>query len=175
MQHWKDQAKKNGLTIVKEGSCQLCGAKLLYGIEECINVAANVGNKLDHAQAVKHMTLFLTVDAHALQHSEIHGRWNNHFHLTRLHLILYEHIQWTYTFSTLLSSVLDEYKISHLDETILTPIDRGEITVADIDDTDDTNAYIKEVYDWARDVYRSYSHGHDVVINISDIFKTHLA
>ncbi|WP_069872288.1 DUF5946 family protein [Fusibacter sp. 3D3] len=94
------------------------------------------------------MTIFLCVDAHALQHAEIHGRWNNHFHLTRLNLILNENIKWNYKLSPLLSEVVDSYKASRLEERIIPPEigKNGNSTVLDVCNTSDGEEYIKVVY-----------------------------
>lgn len=121
MQEWQEQAKKNNLALIEKGECQLCGSKTSQGISECVEKSAYVTHRLRHDEGIKHMTVFLSVDAHALQHSEIHGRWSNHFHLTRLYLIFRENIKWNYKYSPILSDVVNLYKNNHLNEVIEAP------------------------------------------------------
>ena len=88
MQDFMDQAAKNGVDLLNKGRCQFCGADYQKGIFDCME-NYNSGLLLFDFNDPKYLlNRFLSVDAHALQHPEIHGRWSNHFHLTRLHLIL---------------------------------------------------------------------------------------
>ncbi len=47
------------------------------------------------------MTRFLSVDAMALQHCELHGPWNNHIHLARLFLIFEKNVAFIFIFEVL--------------------------------------------------------------------------
>ena len=172
MQDWKEQAKKNGIQIIDKGKCQLCGAGTLNGLVECVEKSGIISHKLDHIDGVSNMTIFKCVDSHALQHSEIHGRWNNHFHLSRLNLILQKNIKWNYKYSTILSNVLDEYKSENSDEEIKSPKikKRGVLTISDIEDVESENLYIKLVNEWAKNVYESYVEGHNIAEKISKLF-----
>lgn len=174
MQSWRDHAQKNKIEIIDNGDCQLCGAILDYGISQCVDLSSNTAHELTHQDGIKHMTIFLCVDAHALQHAEIHGRWNNHFHLSRLDLILNEHIQWTYRLSSRLSEVIDSYKASHLDERILPPEagKRGVITISDVYRAQSDGEYIELAHQWATDVYESFAAGHEISQEISSVFKS---
>lgn len=109
MQDYINTAAKNGVTLLASGSCQFCGATTKRGIHECLEIFS-LGFKLDYSIATNHLFRFVSVDAHALQHPEIHGRWNNHFHLTRLHLIFQYKIKWNYKLSSKLSGHLNRYK-----------------------------------------------------------------
>lgn len=173
MKDWKNQANKNNLKIEENGKCQLCGALLTSGISQCVDISSNINHKLNHKAGIDSMTIFLCVDAHALQHAEIHGRWNNHFHLTRLNLILNENIKWNYKLSPLLSEVVDSYKASRLEERIIPPVigKRGNTTVFNVNNTSEDEEYIKVVYRWAREVYNAFENGHDIVEQLSNIFK----
>jgi hypothetical protein len=172
MQEWQEQAFKNNLVILAEGECQLCGAKTNKNLFECVEKTSFLTHKLNHELGIKHMTIFLCVDAHALQHSEIHGRWNNHFHLTRLNLILLEKIQWSYKFSPILSNVIDSYKIKHSDEIIITPElkRRGLTMITDVERSTSDKGYINLVNKWATDVFESFHSGHKIAQQISDLF-----
>ena len=87
MQDYIDKAKKNGVTLLGNGRCQFCDAETTRGIHECVEIFSLGFQMIDYSKIDNHLYRFLTVDAHTLQHPEIHGRWNNHFHLTRQHLI----------------------------------------------------------------------------------------
>jgi len=173
MKNWIEQANKNKLKISNSGNCQLCGAKLKKGIFECVDLSNEIAIRINHEEAVNQMTLFLCVDAHALQHAEIHGRWNNHFHLSRLNLILNKNIKWNYKLSVILSEVINSYKKTHSFEIINSPIFgyRGSLTVVDVFNATNDQEYIKLIYKWANDVYLSFSHEeHIKVEKVSEIF-----
>ena len=173
MQQWLEQAVKNNLEIIQDGRCQLCGANTLHGVAECVETAGYITHKISHAKAVESMSLFLCVDAHALTHTQIHGRWNNHFHLARLHLILVDRIQWEYAYSPLLSEVLDVYKMNRTQEYIHSPdaAYRTKITVLDVDAAQDEKTHIALAWRWAHEVYASYTNGHHIVATLSQQFK----
>jgi hypothetical protein len=171
MQEWQEQAVKNNLVILEEGECQLCGAKTNKNLRECVEKASFLTHRLNHKLGIQYMTIFLCVDAHALQHAEIHGRWNNHFHLTRLNLILIEKIQWNYKLSVILSHVIDAYKIKHSDETIINPAikKRGLTTITDVEKSSSDKDYINLVNQWATDVFESFYRDHEIAQQISDL------
>ena len=81
------QAGKNQIRLSSSGSCQLCGSAVKGGIHECVDMFEGLCSRAlsDPRFAQVHL---LAVDAHALQHPEIHGKLSNHFHLLRLHLLL---------------------------------------------------------------------------------------
>jgi hypothetical protein len=162
MKSWREQAEKNGLTIIEEGNCQLCNARTKKGLIECVDKSSMIIHKLDHDLGIKNMTIFLCVDAHALQHGEIHGRWNNHFHLTRLNLILNRKVQWNYKLSPVLSRILDAYKLAHKGEIIGNPKchERGRISVVDLEKVKSDIDYIDIVNQWAFEVYNKFVSGH---------------
>jgi Family of unknown function (DUF5946) len=88
MQDFIEQAKKIGVTLLDKGKCQFCGANYEGGVFECMEIYNNKVLLFDYNIPEINQTRFLIVDAHALQHFELHGRWNNHLHLTRLCLLL---------------------------------------------------------------------------------------
>ncbi len=113
----------------------------------------------------------MSVDAHTLQHPEIHGIWNNHLHLTRLHLILNYKINWTYKSSTILSGCLNKYKQTHLDEYLIPPrpLERGLLTITDIIDHSQNELKFKEmIRKWAMEVYTSLDQCHKTVEKITE-------
>lgn len=173
MPKWLEQAAKNDLEILEDGQCQLCGSDTFHGITECVATAGKITHKISQEKGIQHMTIFLCVDAHAMQHSLIHGRWNNHFHLARLHLILHDQVQWNYDLTTVLNEVLDAYKLQHPDERIVDPDEshRSSITVTDVDASHDEDEYVALVWHWAEQVYASFAGSHSIAKRLADSFK----
>nr|WP_315472476.1 DUF5946 family protein [uncultured Undibacterium sp.] len=173
MPKWVEQAAKNDLEILEDGQCQLCGSDTLHGITECVNTAGKITHKISQEKGIQHMTIFLCVDAHALQHTLIHGRWNNHFHLTRLHLILQDGVQWNYDLTTVLNEVLDDYKQHHPNETSIEANAQHPlaITVIDVDASQDEEEYVALVWQWAEQVYASFSENHAIASTLAARFQ----
>lgn len=172
MKDFTDQAIKNGVILLNKGNCQFCGAEYQRGIFECMENFNNGLDLLDFNNADYHVSKFLRVDAHALQHPEIHGRWNNHFHLTRLNLIRDKKVVWDYNKSPLLSSFLNGYKQNKQDEifTPPQPFQRGIITVKDLAKATTANECVELINDWANEVYQTWFQYHSVVSQIADDF-----
>lgn len=172
MQDFTDQASKNGVTLLNKGKCQFCGADYQRGIFECMENYNNGLKLLDFNNSEHHLSRFLSVDAHALQHPEIHGRWSNHFHLTRLNLILDKKQTWDYKKSPLLSEYLNAYKLNRPNEflTIPKPIERGSITAKDLTKITTKDECIEQINKWANEVYWAWSENHSLVSKIADGF-----
>lgn len=177
MQDWIEQANKKNVAILQHGRCQFCFSRTERGVAECVEVASLATHKIDHPLGIEHRTIFLCVDAHALQHPEIHGRWNNHFHLARLNLILADQVRWEYPFSPVLSSVVNTYKAGRSDEFIPPPKagSRGELTVTDVLDTNSPEEYVRIVWSWAQQVHSAYADGHEIAKEISRLFRNRIA
>jgi len=173
MQNYIDLAEKNGVILLDKGRCQFCGADTKRGIHECLEIF-NLGfQNIDFSNKENHYYRFLIVDAHTLQHPEIHGRWNNHFHLTRLHLIFKYNVKWSYRLSPILSDHLNRYKADKQDEYLNPPkvLERGKITTTDILTQSTNEAKCKEIIEnWALEVYEKWNQHHDVVDNIARAF-----
>ncbi|GAA3612208.1 DUF5946 family protein [Flavivirga amylovorans] len=173
MQDYIDLAIKNGVTLFDTGICQFCSANTKRGIHECLEIF-NLGfQDIDFAKPKNHIYRFLIVDAHTLQHPEIHGRWNNHFHLTRLHLIFNYNMKWTYDLSPKLSEYLNKYKVDKQDEYLNPPnaLNRGNITTTDILIKSNTEVENKElIKKWATEVYKKWDTHHAVVDKIAKGF-----
>jgi hypothetical protein len=104
-----------------------------------------------------------------LQHPEIHGRWSNHFHLTRLNLILDKKLKWDYKKSPQLSDYLDEYKFNRPNELLLPPkpLERGSMTVKNLTKATTTAECVEMIKKWAEEVYHSWSANHLLVSQIA--------
>ncbi len=173
MQDYIDLAKKNGVVLLDSGQCQFCGANTKRGIHECLEIF-NLGfQEINFSNVNNHMYRFLIVDAHTLQHPEIHGRWNNHFHLSRLHLIFEYKIKWTYNLSPKLSDYLNKYKVRRQDEYLNPPElrKRGKITTTDIKAKSTNELECKDLIGkWALEVYEKWSAHHGIADDIAKRF-----
>ncbi|MBS0646201.1 MAG: hypothetical protein JSR97_06385 [Verrucomicrobia bacterium] len=172
MQDFIDQARKNGVTLFDKGKCQFCGADYQKGIFDCMDNYNNGIELLDFNDSEYHISRFLSVDAHALQHPEIHGRWSNHFHLTRLNLIFDKKFKWDYKKSPLLSDYLNEYKLNRPNEFLALPkpLERGNITAKDLAKTTTAGECVELIRNWANEVYNAWSSNHSLVSQIADGF-----
>jgi hypothetical protein len=172
MQNFIDQANKNGVNLLEKGKCQFCGADYQKGIFDCMDNYNNGLQLLDFNNSEHLLSRFLSVDTHALQHPEIHGRWSNHFHLTRLNLILEKKQTWDYKKSPILSDYLNAYKLNRPHEflTIPKPLDRGKTTAKDLLKATTANECIDLIKKWADEVYRAWSLSHSIVSKIADGF-----
>jgi hypothetical protein len=172
MQDFIDQAEKNGVLLIDKGKCQFCGADYQKGIFECMENYNKGLEHLDFNDSKNHLFRFLSVDAHALQHPEIHGRWSNHFHLTRLHLILEKKQTWDYNKSPLLSDHLNRYKSNKPNEFLISPesLNRGKITAKDLTKVITAEECAKLIIKWADEVYHSWNSNHGTVSQIAEGF-----
>lgn len=172
MQDFIDQAKKNNVILNQEGPCQFCGAKYTKGIYECMEKYNTGLEILEFSNSKYLLSRFLSVDAHALQHPEIHGRWSNHFHLTRLNLILHKNQNWDYSKSPILSDFLNGYKLIHPDEYLIVPkaLERGLLTMNDTRNLTSPQECVALIKKWAMEVYNAWSINHSIVSHCADQF-----
>lgn len=87
MQDYRQQAAKNGVKLAESGPCQFCGAVVERGVSECLDLLTELSSTVRREAAYAAGHLF-SMDTHALQHPEIHGKLNNHVHLLSLCLML---------------------------------------------------------------------------------------
>ncbi len=177
MQKWRVQAEKSNVIILEEGKCQLCGSRTTKGIGECFEKAAYISHRFSHDEGIRRMSLFLCVDAFALQHPETQRRWSVHLHLARLYLILAGEIRWKYAYTAILSEVVDAFKIEHSDQVIEPPAvqERGETTITDVEKATSGGQYMNLVDQWARGAFESFKDGHPIARSIAKRFKTRIA
>jgi len=173
MQDYTTIAEKNGILLLDHGPCQCCGAATTRGVHECMELFSLGFGHIDYTNQENRSYRFISVDAHTLQHPELHGRWNNHFHLTRQHLMLHHNITWTYALSPKLSDCLNEYKKEHENEILAPPLprQRGRITTTDILNHANTEAECRQmILDWGNEVYRAWERHHPVAERLAEIF-----
>jgi hypothetical protein len=176
MKTYLEQAEINCISLTDDGPCQFCGAETERGVHECQEIF-NLGfEHLDYAKEENYVYRFMAVDAHTLQHPEVHGRWNNHFHLTRQHLMFTHNIPWGYEKSPLLSNILNTYKVKHPNE-ILTPPpigQRGILNTVKIKEESSSEKHCKALIEqWGNDVYTAWYDHHGTVEKIAQLYLTH--
>lgn len=168
MQNIERQAQKNGVKLKDGGRCQFCGSNTKGGVFECFDVFNDMAIIFVDGTG---QFQFIFADAHCLQHSEVHGKWNNNLHLTRQYLILEKNIEWKYSKTPQLSKMMDQYKLSHPDVWIpALPVQaRGHLTVTDV-----IGLQRKElesmILRWANEVYRSYDRFHPNAKVVGDLY-----
>ncbi|MFT3747178.1 MAG: DUF5946 family protein [Agriterribacter sp.] len=157
MQNWQSYATKNGVELKDIGPCQFCGAPVSGGVFECYNNTNHIAEILDYNNTSNYTTRFLSVDAMALQHYELHGPWNNYIHFSRLVLIFEKEVQWNYMLTPLLSNAVNKYKRDR--RTCLSPpcrSERGKITTADLLEVTTEEECREIVRKWAYSVYEAF-------------------
>lgn len=167
-----DFANKNKVVLQDLGKCQFCGANTKRAIHECMEIFNFKVQAIDFTSVENHKYKFFMVDAHALQHPEIHGRWSNHFHLARLHLIFRYRVEWSYELSPKLSNVLNVYKTGKENEYLIPPnvLERGEITSKNIVESKSERESKKKIEEWAKQVYDTWKTSYKTVDNIAKEF-----
>lgn len=169
MQSYVDFAAKNGVVLNDVGPCQFCGAVLDRSVHECMEVFELGFGGLDLTLPQDHIFRFFIVDAHALQHPELHGRWSSHFHLARLVAILDEGVVWSYSDSPRLSSALDAHKTGVPDERLVPPRtgERGTHTVSGVQAVHTDEGSCKaEIRTWAHSVHTAWASEHEKVLPV---------
>ena len=171
MQNPQNYAKKNGIVLQEEGPCQFCGAAVTRGVFECHSNLQHITTILDYNDPSCYITRFLSVDAMALQHCELHGPWNNHIHLARLFLIFEKNITWDYAKTPLLSNIINQCKKNKTPSLMPPPLQhRGYITTSDLlraHSSEDCKEIVKQ---WAKGVYDSFGMHHSFISAIAGTF-----
>ena len=171
MRDWFDYAKKSGIELRNTGRCQFCNADVLGGVFECRNNLSHLSTILDFNNPVHSQSRFLSVDAMALQHCELHGPWNNHIHLTRLWLIFEKGIHWDYTKTPLLSNIINAYKKDRNEYLVPPPAGkRGNLTTADLLKASTPEECFHLVESWADGVFQAFHIHHGLVSLIADSY-----
>jgi hypothetical protein len=169
MQDWLSYAEKHEIALQDIGPCQFCGAPVLRGVKECHHNISHIAEMLDYNDPANYVTRFLSVDAMALQHYELHGPWNNYIHFARLVLIFEKNVQWNYTLTPLLSNVVNDYKrdkSTHPSPPIKGQ--RGTITTVDLLAAKTPEQCREIVRNWGHNVYEAfYSYREEVEIIVS--------
>jgi hypothetical protein len=151
------------------GPCQFCGAVLEGSVHECVEIFELGFGGLEHISRQEHIFRFFIVDAHALQHPELHGRGSSHFHLARLVAVLDGGVVWEYSDSPRSSTVLDAHKTGVPNQRLAPPRtgERGTHNVSDVQAVrDDDTAYKAEIRAWARPIHSAWASEHEKVLPV---------
>ena len=155
----RERAARRGIAIRESGPCQFCGAAVSGGVEQCLAWYADVSGRIfqDPAYAAVHL---FGVDAHALQHPEIHGRSNNNFHLLSLGVMLERggSAQAGQRRAFLDRTLSGEIPMPPLDPP--PPLQRGAVTVADVYAAATPREHQAQVRAWARAVWDAWAQHH---------------
>lgn len=172
MQDFTKYAMKRDIQLYKKGPCQFCGALVDKGIFDCMDIYNRKILYSDYAMQLEERHRFLLADCHCLQHPEVHGRWNNHIHLIRLHLIIVNNIYWTPKMTVSLSKFFAGYKKKHPNEILDPPsvLDRGKTTVVDLASASTFEVYKQLLLQWSREVYRTWNRHHELKSKIASDF-----
>jgi len=171
MQDLFDYARKAGIELKSVGACQFCNSAVSRGVFECHENLSLLTEILDFNNPIYYQTRFLSVDAMALQHCELHGPWNNHIHLTRLCLMLEKNIYWDYSKTPLLSNIINIYK-KDKKESLMPPqpAERGKLTSSDLLTASTPEECITTVKCWASAVYYSFHNHQSIISSIASNF-----
>jgi hypothetical protein len=154
-------------------TCPYCGAAIPDGDADCQLLYAQFLYKLysnpDYAAVA-----FLTVDAHALQHPEIHGYKNNAFHLLRLCWQLEFGGDALYDRGPRWLQVQFDGKV-HVPR-LEPPTQRGAVTVADAMQAQTVPELAALVQQWGQAVWEAWSPYHDwarqSVVTMQDSYRS---
>ncbi len=136
--------------------CLCCGAPVAEGVKGCWELYAGLGERA-YADPAYATVTFYGVDAHALQHPEIHGKKNNAAHLLRLHWIFTRDMySQANTIPRWWQAYLQGNNIPHLDPPPL----RGDITVVQVVAAQAAPAYAAAMQAWGRSVYDAWAAHH---------------
>jgi hypothetical protein len=137
--------------------CQCCGAPVAEGLKGCFELFAALGAR-GYNDPAWTAPFFYGVDAHALQHPEVHGKKNNAAHLLRLHWIFAHdaHAQ-AGTVPRWWQRYLAHYAVPRLEP----PAARGALTVVDVAAAAFPEEYTVLLRAWAESVYQAWSAHHD--------------
>jgi hypothetical protein len=139
-----------------DNRCSCCGAAVAEGVKGCFELFAAV-NMQGYGDATRGGATFYGVDAHALQHPEIHGKKNNAAHLLRLCWI-FEHNAHAHAggVPAWWQRYLARSDIPLLDP----PAQRGALTVADAAHSATAEEYATCMRRWAEAVYAAWAPHH---------------
>jgi hypothetical protein len=138
--------------------CSRCGAVVPGGKAGCRRLFEEV-LALEYSDPAYGAVHLLTVDAHALQHSEDHGPQSNAFHLLRLYVLLERggdpRIGWNPQW--LKAQIGNTHKLPFLEA----PENRGKMTIADVYGAETPEEHAERVWRWARSVWEAWSDYHE--------------
>jgi hypothetical protein len=137
--------------------CHLCSARVNEGVKGCFELFSELC-ALGYTNSQYGAVTFYGVDAHALQHPEIHGKKNNAAHLLRLHWIF---ARGAYTQSGVVPTWWQQYLQRRDVPRLAPPTRRGTITVTEVAGAQSPQAYADLMQQWAHNVYDAWHMHHE--------------
>lgn len=143
---------------VPKGICGCCGASVQEGVKGCFALSSEVNIRGYNQPGYGNS--FYGVDAHALQHPEIHGKKNNAAHLMRLHWIFEQGGERD-------ASTVPKWRQTWLDQgdipLLEPPTLRGNLTVVDVVTATSAQEHNDMMKQWAFSVYEAWNVHHEWV------------
>ena len=154
--------------------CHCCGARIREGLKGCCEMFLDLCS-LGYSHPEYRQAVFYGVDAHALQHPEIHGKKSSAGHLLRLHWIFERGQQAR-------SGRVPEWWQHYLECEEIPLLEppgvgaRGDVTIADVTKADSPREYAAHVQYWAWSAYEAWRVHHDWAgETLSRVLSVHLA
>jgi hypothetical protein len=138
--------------------CPYCKAIVPGGVEGCVSLFNEI-LLLDYSNPEYGSVHLFSVDAHPLQHPEIHGKKNNAYHLLRLCWLL-EHngnpklgqsLRWLQNYFNGMPEL----------PKLTPPPDRGKMTVVDFHKAKDAKEHAELVRQWGISVWEAWKDYHE--------------
>lgn len=136
--------------------CQCCGAAVAEGAKGCFELFAAVLEQ-GYSDRRYSAATFYGVDAHALQHPEIHGKKNNAAHLLRLCWVFERD---AHMYSGTVPAWWQRYTARSDLPILAPPATRGAITVVDLAHPATPEAFAGGMRRWAEAVYAAWNAHH---------------
>lgn len=136
--------------------CQCCGAHIAEGLKGCFELFAALGER-GYSDPRFARPYFYGVDAHALQHPEIHGKKNNAAHLLRLHWIFTTN---AHDQADTVPRWWQRYLSNNEVPVLAVPPTRGALTVVDVAAEQKPERYAALMCQWAEVVYQAWAPHH---------------
>jgi hypothetical protein len=136
--------------------CHCCGAAVETGVQGCFELFAQVC-ALGYSDPHYRQANFYGVDAHALQHPEIHGQKNNALHLLRLSWIFEYN---AHAHSGTVPRWWQDYARRGDIPLLAPPVERGQLTIVEVTAASTPAAQAELMRQWAWSVYRAWRSHH---------------
>ena len=137
--------------------CQCCGASVAEGLKGCFELFAELGVR-GYDDPTWDAPFFYGVDAHALQHPEVHGKKNNAAHLLRLHWIFAHD---AHAHAGTVPRWWQHYLAHSAIPVLEPPPNRGRLTVVEVAAAPSPAEYATLLRTWAESVYQAWGTHHD--------------
>ncbi len=141
-------------------TCRYCGASIPKRARNCFEYYSEIMTSKFSTEEFRKFQIYC-VDAHALQHPELHGIKNNFYHLLSL----------CYSFE-FKKEPLNYKDIKFLQQranstkdipTLMVPANRGTMSINTIENISEKDQFEKTSREWAFEVWNTWSRYHDFI------------